>query len=103
MIWHRFFRRNRADVELMEEIDSYMAEEIAENVARGVTERRRGGVRGSSSGMQASRLPVLLPSQWKCAILLLVAKMSEVVMPNVHEDQEGRATGDAGPDGAENA
>lgn len=37
MSWHRFFRRGRADAELMEEVESYMAEEIAENVARGMT------------------------------------------------------------------
>jgi predicted permease len=37
MSWHRFFRRGRADAELIEEVESYMAEEIAENVARGMT------------------------------------------------------------------
>ena len=37
MSWHRFFRRGRADAELKEEVESYMAEEIAENVARGMT------------------------------------------------------------------
>jgi putative ABC transport system permease protein len=37
MSWHRFFRRGRADAELVEEVESYMAEEIAENVARGMT------------------------------------------------------------------
>jgi putative ABC transport system permease protein len=37
MSWHRFFRRSRADAELMEEVESYMAEEVAENVARGMT------------------------------------------------------------------
>jgi predicted permease len=44
MSWHRFFGRRRADAELMEEMESYMAEEIAENVARGIPEeeaRRR--------------------------------------------------------------
>ena len=53
MIWHRFFRRKRADVELMEEIDSYMSEEIAENVARGVTEqeaRRRAWIKFGNAG-----------------------------------------------------
>lgn len=36
MNWRRFFSRKRADTELMEEIESYMAEEIAENMARGM-------------------------------------------------------------------
>jgi len=36
MNWRRFFRRKRADAELMQEIESYMAEEIVERVARGV-------------------------------------------------------------------
>jgi predicted permease len=34
----RLFRRRRADAELMEEIESHMAEEVAENMARGMTE-----------------------------------------------------------------
>jgi predicted permease len=37
MSWHRFFRRGRADAELIEEVEGYMAEEIAENIARGIT------------------------------------------------------------------
>ena len=37
MSWHRFFRRRRADAELIEEVESYLAEEIAENIARGMT------------------------------------------------------------------
>jgi predicted permease len=36
MSWLRFFRRRRADAELQEEIDVYLAEETAENIARGV-------------------------------------------------------------------
>ena len=35
MNWLKFFRRRRADAELQEEIDVYMAEETAENIARG--------------------------------------------------------------------
>jgi putative ABC transport system permease protein len=38
MSWVRFFRRKRNDAELLAEIDGYMAEEIAENVARGMPE-----------------------------------------------------------------
>ena len=38
MSWHRFFRRRRADAELMAEMESYMTGEIAENVARGIPE-----------------------------------------------------------------
>src|SRR5258708_7907690 len=36
MSWLRFFRRGRADAELREEIDVYLAEETAENIARGM-------------------------------------------------------------------
>ena len=38
MSWRRFFRRSRADGELLQEIESYIAEEIAENVSRGMSE-----------------------------------------------------------------
>jgi PadR family transcriptional regulator, regulatory protein PadR len=37
MSWLRFFRRKRSQAELLEEIDVYLAEEIAENVARGMS------------------------------------------------------------------
>lgn len=37
MSWYRYFRRGRSDAELIEEVESYMTEEIAENVARGMT------------------------------------------------------------------
>ena len=37
MSWFRFFRRRRADAELKEEIDAYLAEETAENIARGMS------------------------------------------------------------------
>ncbi|HEY1902897.1 MAG TPA: ABC transporter permease [Terracidiphilus sp.] len=36
MSWLRFFRRRRADAELQEEIEIFLAEETAENIARGV-------------------------------------------------------------------
>uniref|UniRef100_E6PX44 ABC efflux pump, inner membrane subunit n=1 Tax=mine drainage metagenome TaxID=410659 RepID=E6PX44_9ZZZZ len=36
MRWFRFFRRSRADRELQDEIDSYLAEETAENITRGI-------------------------------------------------------------------
>jgi predicted permease len=36
MSWLRFFRRRRADEELQEEIDVYLAEETAENIDRGM-------------------------------------------------------------------
>src|ERR1700733_4683340 len=36
MSWLRFFRRRPKDVELVAEIDSYLAEEIDENVAQGL-------------------------------------------------------------------
>jgi predicted permease len=36
MSWSRFFRRKNEDVDLREEMQSFLAEEIAENVARGL-------------------------------------------------------------------
>jgi putative ABC transport system permease protein len=35
MSWLRFFRRKRADAEIQEEMDAFLAEETAENIARG--------------------------------------------------------------------
>jgi predicted permease len=37
MSWLRFFRRRRADAELQQELDGYLVEEIAENLARGLS------------------------------------------------------------------
>ena len=37
MNWHRFFHRRRSDAELQEEIRTYLEEETAENVARGMS------------------------------------------------------------------
>ena len=37
MNWLRFFRRRRADAELQQELDGYLVEEIAENLARGLS------------------------------------------------------------------
>ena len=39
MSWHKFFGRKRADADLIEEIESYIAEETAENKARGMSEQ----------------------------------------------------------------
>jgi len=36
MSWRRLFRRKRADAELAQEIDFYLAEEMDENIARGM-------------------------------------------------------------------
>jgi len=36
MSWRRFFRRQRSDAELSQEMESYLAEEMDENIARGV-------------------------------------------------------------------
>ena len=36
MSWLRFFRRRQADAELQEEMNAYLAEETAENIARGI-------------------------------------------------------------------
>src|SRR5579863_1005500 len=37
MSWLRLFRRRRADAELQQELHAYLAEEIAENEARGMS------------------------------------------------------------------
>lgn len=37
MSWRRFFHRKRTDTELTQEIDLYLAEEIDENIARGIS------------------------------------------------------------------
>jgi len=39
MSWRKFFGRKRADADLVEEIESYIAEETAENKARGMSEQ----------------------------------------------------------------
>jgi putative ABC transport system permease protein len=52
MSWLRFFRRGRADAELRSELESYVEEETAENVARGMTPeeaRRRARVKLGSA------------------------------------------------------
>lgn len=53
MSWRRFFQRRRKDAELRDEIDVYIAEETAENVARGMREdeaRRRARVKLGNIG-----------------------------------------------------
>jgi predicted permease len=37
MSWRRFFRRNRSDAELQQELDAYVEDETAENIARGMS------------------------------------------------------------------
>lgn len=39
MSWRRFFHRRHEDAELQQEIDAFLAEEIAENKARGMSEK----------------------------------------------------------------
>jgi hypothetical protein len=48
MSWLRFFRRKRSDAELQDEIDAFLTEETADNVARGISPdeaRRRARIR----------------------------------------------------------
>ncbi|WP_263358702.1 ABC transporter permease [Acidicapsa ligni] len=48
MSWKRFFRRSQADAELVQEMESYLAEEMDENLARGMSReeaRRRAYVK----------------------------------------------------------
>lgn len=54
MSWRRFFGRRRADAELMDEMESYIAEEVAENLARGMTEdeaRRQAHIKFGNAGV----------------------------------------------------
>ncbi len=56
MKWLRFFHRRRADAELQEEIDAYLADETDENIARGMLPeeaRRQARIKlGSSRGVR---------------------------------------------------
>ncbi|QEE30282.1 ABC transporter permease [Terriglobus albidus] len=58
MSWLRFFRRKRKDAELQDELDSFLSEEIAGNVARGMSPgeaRRRARVKlGNSQQVRES-------------------------------------------------
>ncbi|NUQ27683.1 MAG: ABC transporter permease [Acidobacteriaceae bacterium] len=58
MSWLRFFRRKRKDVELQAELDAFLSEEIADNVARGMSPeeaRRRARVKlGNSQQVRES-------------------------------------------------
>ena len=48
MSWLRFFRRERSDAELQDEIEAFLAEETADNAARGMTPdeaRRQAGIK----------------------------------------------------------
>jgi predicted permease len=59
MSWRRFFRRTRADDELTEEMELYLAEEIDENLARGMTAeeaRRRAYVKLGNPQVVRERL-----------------------------------------------
>lgn len=40
MSWRRFFRRKRSDAELQQELDAFVREEAAENVARGMSREK---------------------------------------------------------------
>src|SRR5882762_4163567 len=37
MSWRKYFRRTQQDTDLQREMDSYLAEEISENIARGMS------------------------------------------------------------------
>jgi predicted permease len=72
MSWRRFFSRRRADRELIEEIEGYMAEEAAENRARGMTEEeawRRARIKFGSSA-------AVLETVWRQNTISLVDKFA---------------------------
>src|ERR1700691_2617065 len=55
----------------------------------------------SQRSVGRSNVPLLLLSQWKCVILLLVSQMTDP--REEHEAKEGCPARDAGPDGAEDS
>jgi hypothetical protein len=55
MSWLRYFRRRRADGELQQEIDFYLTEEIAENLAGGKSPQE--ARRQHRSGSDLARFP----------------------------------------------
>jgi predicted permease len=73
MNWRRFLRRSRADVDLAQEIDLYLAEEIEENIARGMSpdEARRqaylkfGSPRQVREGVWQQNSVPLIDSAWR--------------------------------------
>ena len=73
MNWRRFFQRSRADAELVEEIDLHMAEEVDENVARGMApdEARRcayvkfGNVQRVRERLWQQNTLALIDSTWR--------------------------------------
>ncbi len=82
MSWHRFFRRRQADAEVQNEIESYLEEEAAENLARGMTPdeaRRRARIKLGNAQQVRERLwrqnsVVVVESAWrdlKCAMRTL--------------------------------
>ena len=54
MIWYKLFRRRKADAELQEELDSFLAEEIAENLARGKSPEEARRLAGIKLGSRQS-------------------------------------------------
>ena len=82
MSWHRFFRRRQADAEVQNEIESYLEEEAAENLARGMTPeeaRRRARIKLGNAQQVRERLwrqnsVLVVESAWrdlKCAMRTL--------------------------------
>ena len=73
MKWRGVFRRRKADAELVEEMDSYLAEETADNMARGLTPeeaRRRAYVKLGNpqqvrEGLWRQNTVALLDSIWR--------------------------------------
>lgn len=73
MSWRRFFRRKRADAELGQEIDFYLAEEMDENIARGMKAdeaRRKAYVKLGNSqqvreGLWQQNTLALLDNPWR--------------------------------------
>lgn len=54
MSWYRFFRRRETDADLQEELDSFLSEEIAENLARGKSPEEARRVAGIKLGSRQS-------------------------------------------------
>jgi predicted permease len=78
MSWRRYFRRSRADAEVLEEIELHMAEEMEENIARGMPPgeaRRRaylkfGNPQKVRESLWQQNTPAMIEGVWrdlKCA------------------------------------
>ena len=75
MSWLRFFRRKRSDAELQDEMETFLAEETADNEARGMSPRRGPAAGAGEVGQSAEG-----------ARIVVGAKLSSAVEPDAGRD-----------------